>query len=146
MKKTLLLSTLILTLGLTSCEKDDETPVIKKEIAAKINPPSWIQGKWEMNKKTTIKGFQFTSSDFCQTLLDSDVSCYAERIFDHNNALLKNTVEEEFSATKYDVKINLNNKIVEYHFEKINDKTIHWNILDKNDPGIVKTFHILTRK
>lgn len=146
MKKTLLLSILVFTLSFTSCDKDDETPEIKKEIAAKINPPSWIQGNWEMSKKTTIKGFQFTASDFCQTLLDSNLSCYSDRIFDHNNALLKNTVEEDFSAIKYDVKINLNNKIVEYHFEKIDDKTIHWNIMDKNDPEIIKTFHILNLK
>lgn len=116
MKKILTL-TLFMSLLFISCSSDDDSQDPIPTIAAEIAPPKWAQGTWLLSTGN-IKAFKFTKSDFCQVLKNDAESCYKELILSHNNAFLKNVVEQSITDSIYNFAIELNNTKTKYHFRR----------------------------
>lgn len=137
-KLLLLLGVLISTL---SCEESDDTEPTFIQFPAKITPPDWIQGEWMLqNPKEHYTGFVFKADDFCQILntleTNDNLGCYKHQIIEHNNAGLKNEVDQNSDENRYELEITLFEDTTSYVFQRIDSLNIEWVILDKNDPDI----------
>lgn len=128
-----------------SCDENDDADTLKKVgVAAKISSPDWIVGSWKVSG-ASIKGFDFYSDNMCQVLNNDAQLCYKDKIAIYNNAFLDNKVEQDTTDSRFDIKIILDNDIVEYHFERVDSLNVNWNILDPEDPSVVKSMYRLTR-
>lgn len=144
MKKITLTLMASIAILFVSCDDNDDTVTKKVGVAAKISPPAWIVGAWKVSG-ASIKGLNFRSDDMCQVLINDESVCYKEKIANYNNAFLKNIVEEIESESFYDIKFIFNKDTIDYHFEMIDSLNVKWNILDKEDPSIVRNSYRMTR-
>lgn len=145
MKKITLTLIASIAILFVSCDESDDAVTSKKvDPAARISPPAWIVGNWKVSG-ASIKGINFSKDDMCQVLVNNESLCYKEKIAIYNNAFLKNIVKETTTAANYDIEITLNDEIVEYHFEMIDSLNVNWNVLDKEDPNIIKNVYRMSR-
>jgi hypothetical protein len=128
---------LFLVLTTISCSNSNDST---NSTTASINPPSWIQGTWDIEGSLVGAAFIFTNNDLSFKSNASNVISYKQLI--QNSSTTGNTfTEEEITSTIYNISITIQGTTTTiYNFRKISPTKIEF----VNDPlgDLVDTYCI----
>lgn len=133
MKKCFLLIIVFITISCSNSSDSINTSV------ASINPPSWIQGTWEIEESGNGATFIFTNDDLLFKTNTTPTISYKNLL--QNGSTTGNTyTEEEITPTIYNLSMTTGAVTTVYNFRKITPTKIEY----VNDPmgDLVDTYCI----
>lgn len=94
--------------------------------SASINPPSWIQGMWELKMNgTAYLGFEFTNNDIKTYQMGNQISSQKSFIDQYSSAGKSPKTTETIATDSYDIIIDYGTgQSVHYTFTKKSTTTI----------------------
>jgi len=133
MRKTTLYFTMfyaLFALLFTACSKDDSKSLTENKT---FNPPSWILGKWLMNRNVTGSeiGFEFKANDFCY-ITAGTTTCFNSVLGTYDGTNVKTDITEEKSDNHYKVSVTIQGTTTKYHFVKVSNTEIQETVTDPN--------------
>jgi hypothetical protein len=126
MKRTILYFTLLFA----ACSKGDSKDLTPEK---SFNPPSWILGKWMMDRNVIGSeiGFEFADNDFCY-IVAGTTTCFKSVLGTLVGTDAKTDIVEEQSNNHYKVSVTLQGTTHKYHFVKVSNTEIQEILTDPN--------------